>query len=297
MPSQSDQPKEVLIIKLGAFGDVIISQNKIKLIHEKHPDARLTVITGPGYAELMRRNPAVDHVLTDARPHRLLFWKMWRTRRKLRALHPDAAYDLQDSKRTRLYRRWLGPGVRWQILTEHLEGEGVIEMPWLADPVDELLSRHKVADPFILLVPGCSARHPYKRWPHYGQLAAQLHGLGYQCVTAPGPDEIAVCESLPATMLMDTSADGGRQPLTIPQLAGVASRAAYAIGNDTGPTHLCAFMGTPGVALFGPFTSPSQVGIDRVWPVIQTDSLHDLGVQAVLDHALAHLPCSPAQVD
>jgi len=296
MPNPSEQPKEILVIKLGAFGDVIISQNKIKLIREKHPEARLTVITGPGYAELMRRNPAIDHVLTDARPHRLLFWKMLKTRNKLRSLQPERVYDLQNNKRTRLYRRWLGAEVQWEVMTEHLEDDGKIDMAWLADPVDDLLAEHKVADPFILMVPGCSARNAYKRWPHFGKLVSQLQDLGYACVTAPGPDEIEVCRAVPATMLMNTTPEGPK-PLSIPQLAGLAQRAAYAIGNDTGPTHLCAFTGTPGVAIFGPFTSPSQVGIDKVWPVLQVEQLEQLSVHDVLDHVLPHLPTPPARSD
>ena len=291
MPNPAE-PKHILIIKLGAFGDVIISQNKIKLIRERHPDARLTVMTGPGYAELMRRNPEVDHVVTDSRPHRLRFWKMLKTRKTLRSLRPDCVVDLQNNKRTRLYRRWLGPSIPWEIMTDHLEGEGLIEMPWLADPVDELLKDNHVEEPFILLVPGCSARNAYKRWPYFGELASELQAMGYACVTAPGPDEIDVCQAVPATMLMNPS-PAGPKPLSIPQLAGLARRTAYAIGNDTGPTHLCAFTGTPGVAIFGPFTSPKQVGIDKVWPVLQAEQLEQLTVKTALDHVLSHLPPLP----
>ena len=35
-------------------------------------------------------------------------------------------------------------------------------------------------------------------------------------------------------------------------LAGLARRAAFAVGNDTGPLHLIAAMGCPTLALFGP---------------------------------------------
>lgn len=292
MPNPTDKPKHILIIKLGAFGDVIISQNKIKLIHERHPDARITVITGPGFAEMMRRNPAIDQVVTDSRPSRLLFWKMLKTRSMLRKLAPDLVYDLQNNKRTKQYRRWLGTNMPWEIMIEHLPGEGTVEMEWLAQPVDDLLTAKNISDPFILLVPGCSARNAYKRWPYYNELISELNAMGYPCVTAPGPDEIEVCEVLPAMMLMNETTQGPK-PLSIPQLAGLAKRAAFAIGNDTGPTHLCAFTGTPGVAIFGPFTSPSQVGIDKVWPVIQTEHMDQLSVQAVLDQVLPHLPATP----
>lgn len=289
MPSPRIQAEHILIIKLGAFGDVIIAQNKIKLIREQHPHATLTVMTGPGFAEMMRRNPAVDQVLTDARPNRLYFWKLLKTRRQLRQLKPDRVYDLQHSSRTRLYRRWLSKGLPWEIMIEHLPGEGLIEMDWLAEPVETLLAAHEISDPFVLLVPGCSARNAYKRWPYYAELIEKLHAMGYPCVTAPGPDEIEVCESLSATMLVNDTPQG-RQPLSIPQLAGLTQRAAYAIGNDTGPTHLCAFTGTPGVALFGPSTSPQQVGIDKVWPTIQAEHLDQLTVEQVLDHVRPHLP-------
>lgn len=289
MPIERDQPEHILIIKLGAFGDVIIAQNKIKLIREKHPDARITVMTGPGFAEMMRRNPAVDRVLTDGRPNRIYFWKLLKTRSTLRKLNPDRVYDLQHSSRTRLYRRWLGADLPWEIMIEHLPGEGLVEMDWLAEPVDELLAEQEIQDPFVLLVPGCSARNAYKRWPYYAELIDKLQAMGYPCVTAPGPDEIEICEVLPATMLVNQTPEGPR-PLSIPQLAGLAKRAAYAIGNDTGPTHLCAFTGTPGVAIFGSFTSPEQVGIDKVWPAIQTEHLDQLTVEQVLEHVRPHLP-------
>lgn len=290
MQNTPAQPKEILVIKLGAFGDVIIAQDKIKLIREKHPDAQITAITSPGFAELMRRNPAINRVITDPRPHRLLFWKMLKTKAKIRAANPDLVYDLQNNKRTRIYRRWLAPDVQWRVLIEQLDASGHVEMDWLAEPVDDLLAAHNVDQPFILLVPGCSARNAYKRWPYYNELAKHLRELGYPCVTAPGPDEIETCQAVCATMLMNQTPDGGRKPLTIPQLAGLAQRAAYTIGNDTGPTHLCAFTGRPGVAIFGPFTSPQQVGIDKLWPILQTETLESLSAEQVLDHVRAHLP-------
>jgi ADP-heptose:LPS heptosyltransferase len=51
---------------------------------------------------------------------------------------------------------------------------------------------------------------------------------------------------MPGTMLT-----GPGEFLDFFQLAGVLRRAAFVVGNDSGPTHMAAHLGTPGVALFG----------------------------------------------
>jgi ADP-heptose:LPS heptosyltransferase len=285
----------VLIIKLGAFGDVIIAQNKIKLIRNAHPSATLTVLTTAPFAELMRRNPQIDRVIVDRRAHRLKFWHLLRSRNTLRSVDADCVYDLQGSRRMQMYRRWIGRDVPWHVGTRHLSAPGQtdvarVDLEWLAEPVDELLKAYGVAEPFVFLVPGCSARNQYKRWPHFDALARSLASRGYACVTAPGPDEIDTCRGVTATMLMNRGADGRERPLSIPQLAGLAKRACFVVGNDTGPTHLCAFSGRPGLAIFGPFTPASQVGIDRFWPCIEVQDLDALSPVQVLEAVLEHIP-------
>lgn len=290
-----DQPQNILIIKLGAFGDLLIAQETIRVLRERHPEAHFTALTAPAYATIMQRNPAINKVITASREHRLKFWNLLKTRRLLKASSFDRVYDLQVSKRTKLYRHWVPNDTPWFSGIRPILGEGVPwvsnhAIDWLADPVDDLLKGHGIDRPYIMLVPGCSANNDYKRWPYFVELADRLQDAGHTCVTAPGPDEIDTCRSIHATMLMAQTPDGGNKPVSFTQLAGVAKQARYAIGNDTGPTHLCALLGTPGVALFGPSTSPQQVGIDQVWPTLQSKQLDQLSTQQVLDHVQAALP-------
>jgi len=44
---------------------------------------------------------------------------------------------------------------------------------------------------------------------------------------------------------------------TIADIAALAAGAALAVGNDTGPMHLVAAMGTPALVLFGPDSDPA----------------------------------------
>ena len=73
-------------------------------------------------------------------------------------------------------------------------------------------------------------------------------------------------------------------------LAGVLAGAKYVVGNDTGPTHLAAHLGTPGLALFGSHTTAERTGIVRDrFGVIEVPDLAALSPQTVLERVRADL--------
>lgn len=310
-------PKNILIIRLGAMGDIILSSGAIRDIRLSFPEAKIYFLTQRPFVKLMKRNPDIDEILVDPRPHRLKFWQFRPLIKTLRSLNIDRVYDIQDKPRTRLYHKhlqpvqWVGsaPGcshpvpeaVRKTTLTlekkaGQLRAGGIKpvhttkpDARWMADPVDDVLAEYGVPERFILLVPGCSKKNLNRRWPYYAELAERLKAKGHTCVTAPGPDELDLCESIPATMLMRKSEDGTRKSLTYFELAGLACKAHYAIGNDTGPSHITARCGAPGLGLFGSATLAENSGFNTVWSVIQTDDLNTLSVDEVFNRAMQDL--------
>lgn len=100
----------------------------------------------------------------------------------------------------------------------------------------------------ILLHPGCRDGYNHKRWPpeHYRELArllAQSWGPGVVVIGAPA-EEAMVCRI----------AEGltGVRPLTTPDVAALSRTicdAAIMVGNDSGPAHLAAALGTRAVVL------------------------------------------------
>src|SRR5437899_3190184 len=77
--------------------------------------------------------------------------------------------------------------------------------------------------------------------------------------------------------------------LALPQVFQLLRRCRAYIGNDSGITHLAAYLGCPTVAIFGP-TDPRVWGpIGRRSRVIWKAKLEDISVEEVL---LA-LPCKP----
>lgn len=266
--------RRILIIKLGAFGDLLIADGAIRDICEHHAGDEITVLTGPAYRKLYARHPLVRQVLVDPRAPRWRLDRLYRLNRTVGFDGFDIIYDLQKSARTAFYYRlfvrraaWSGivrgcslpfslPDTPLTLQEEYaiqLQAAGVPvrftgspDLTWMVEDVGAVLAAAGIGARYVVLLPGASARHAHKCWPHYAQLGRRLLAAGYPVVTVPGPADLELCRSMPGTMLTGSGAF-----LDFFQLAGVLGGAAFVAGNDSGPTHLAAHLGTPGVALFG----------------------------------------------
>lgn len=302
--------KRILVIKLAALGDFALAFGPFAAIRAHHPEAEITLLTTPPYAELGRRSPWFDRVWGDGRPGWTDLAGLVRLAGRLRAARFDRVYDLQTSARSSRYRRFVGAAAEWSGIAagashphanprrdhlhtverqrEQLEAAGIRDFPppelgWL----DADLTRLALPPRFALLVPGASAKRPGKRWPaeRFGALAAALDlpavvvGVG-----AEAPLAAAIRQMAPATIDLT-----GRTSL--PELAALARRAAFAVGNDTGPTHLLAACGCPTLALFGSESDPALCAPrGPAVAVLRQDPLGGLpvpGVRAALAGLLA----------
>ena len=111
------------------------------------------------------------------------------------------------------------------------------------------------ARPLAVLHAG--ATKDYKRWPaaHFAALARLLGEQGMQPVFIGAGADRAVVDAIlevlnespgtvPAADLCDR--------LSLPRLAALLTEACCIVGNDSGPFHLGAALGLPGVVIFGP---------------------------------------------
>ena len=315
----------VLIIKLGALGDCVQAAGAVADIRAHHPGDRITMLTAPAYAPFWRRCPDVDAVITDPRAPRWRLDALWRLGGRLRAGAFKRVYDLQNSGRTAFYRRFLLPDAEWsgraraatwraphpnragaatrpprQRLAAQLAGAGVsvhytkqLAIQWLAEPVAGILAKVNVRHPYVVLLPGSSARGAHKRWPHYPELAQRLMATGQTVVTVPGPGEAELCRAVGGIMLGSEA-----EPLDLGQLAGVLAEAAFVIGNDSGPSHMASALQRPGLALFGPSIDPALTGIESpVFKALQVPDLAALPVETVYALIAERLPDGPVVTD
>ena len=264
----------ILVIKLGALGDFAQAFGPFAAIRAHHPGAEITLLTTPPFAPLARQAPWFDQAWENGRPRGLA--ALWALGRQLRAARFDRVYDLQTSDRSSRYRWLVGRGVEWSGIAagathphtnprrdfmhtverqrEQLEMAGIRQFPapelaWL----DADIARFALPERFALLIPGASPGRPAKRWP-VENFAALAAALDIPAVILGGPAETSLGAAI-------SEASPGTRDLTgktsFADIAALARRAAFCIGNDTGPTHLAAVAGCPTLALFGEDSDPA----------------------------------------
>lgn len=109
--------------------------------------------------------------------------------------------------------------------------------------------------PLVVVHP--SAKWPPKRWPSTGfaETIDILQGRGWRAVVILGPGEKEILEGLRGACR--TSPVFLWPPAPLETLGALLEKADVFVGNDSGPMHMAAAMGTPVVAIFGP-TQPDR---------------------------------------
>ena len=293
----------ILVIRLGAFGDFVLSFGPFAAIRAHHPAANITLLTTAPFAELARKAPWFDRVEVDARPAWWNLHGVWRLHLQLRGY--NLAYDLQTSARSSRYfllagrPPWSGiaPGCalphanparnsmhtlerqREQLAMAGIHDFPVPDLSWLDSRPFDLPPR------FALLVPGAAPHRPRKRWSadHFAALATLLKAKGITPVVlgtgAEAPLAATILRACPGAVDLTGRTQMG-------DIAGLARRAAVAVGNDTGPMHLIAAIGCPSVVLFSAESDPALTaprgGPGGSWPtVLRVPDLADLPVERV----------------
>jgi ADP-heptose:LPS heptosyltransferase len=277
--------EQILVIKHGALGDVVLATAAFAAIRTQHPTAEITLLTTDPYAALLKDSPYFDAFRVDARRP---WWHLGEALRVLRFLRSRPwrrVYDLQTSRRSSFYYRLLpspkpefsgiARGCSHEHATPHrtrlhtLEREreqlsiaGITETPapnidWLKGEGAEAFGVHA---PYALLVPGGSAHGPEKRWPaeHYAALAAWCVEQGVQPVLIGTAAEAEVLDRIQKSEI------GNLKPelrnlcnrTSFGAIAELARGARFAVGNDTGPMHIVAAAGCPSVVLFSSASDP-----------------------------------------
>jgi len=299
-------PTRILVIKLSALGNVVLSLGPFAAIRRHHPDAEIILLTTPPYAAFLAGSPYFDRIWSDGRPRWWDLPALVRLRRRLLGAGFARVYDLQTSGRSSRYFRlfprahrpeWSGnaPGCSHPDLSPdrtrlhdfdrqvaQLRQAGIPDVP-LADlgwsRAD--LSPFALPADFALLVPGSSAHRPEKRWPAsaYGRLAAALAARGIVPVVLGTAGESALAAEIrrAAPAAIDLT---GRTK--IDALASLARAGRLAIGNDTGPMHLLAAAGCPSLVLFSAASDPALAAPRGPHvAILRREVLADLTVEAV----------------
>jgi ADP-heptose:LPS heptosyltransferase len=306
--------KRILVIKLSALGDVVLAMAPLKRIREAHPDAEITVLTTPPYAEFFAASPWADRVETDGRPEGAV--ALLKLVNRLRQARYDRVYDLQTSDRSSLLHTLMWPRrPQWsgvargashphrnpdrdqmhalEAKADQLKDAGIWPDPPTPAPPPDLSwalegDVHErtpeffgLREPYAMLVPGGSAHRPGKRWPvkNYAALAGWFRNQGLAVAVIGGPAETELAKAIPLAKDLTGRTD-------FLQIAALGARATVAVGNDTGPTHLIAAGGAPTLTLFSFDSNPAlSAPRGRHVEVLRKEQLADLSLAEVISRA------------
>lgn len=309
---------KILVIKFSALGDFIQATAAFDQIRKARPEARLTLLTTPPYVDLGRAGGWFDDIWCDGRPEGFFPWL--RLVGRIRAAGFDLVIDLQANDRTNWIFQALRPGppswsgsawgarhhasrAEWMALhTLDRQRDQLVQAGLWPDPptqapaprIDWLtgLSTPPSREALVVLVPGAAPSRPAKRWPaeFYGELATRLGARGLEVVIMGGPGERALAEAI---CTMAPAARDLTGATSFADIGRLGTRAALAVGNDTGPMHILAAAGAPSLVLFSSDSDPKLCAPRGAVRVLQTCHLRDLSVGSVWDAALASLEGRP----
>ncbi len=293
---------KILIIKLGALGDVVMATSLIKQIQSSHAEAELHLLTTPGFSGLFNDWPQLETTTFPrkglANTLRCLQW--------IRSQHFNRVYDLQSNDRSQILcglsgipekvgnhprypythhpdSHYTGQCHIFERMNQVLASANITAAepaPFLPLATEGkqhvanwLRDQHLADQSFCVMHAGASPQWPSKRWPYFLDLAKQLEQAGLHTLWLGADDDQALNQQLSA----ETGIDATGQ-FSINELAFLGSKARFAITNDSGPMHILSASKIPVFTFFGPTSWKRN---------------HALGQQdRVLHHTIDCSPCS-----
>lgn len=262
----------ILVVRLGAMGDVIHALPAVASLKRGFPGSRLAWMVEPRWAALLESNPHVDEVVPLNRRQWKSVMAAWS---HLRVAPFDFAVDFQGLVKSALAAKASGtPRIAGydrvhlreraaallytethavtaaHIVDQHLQlaeacgaGKGEVVFPLPRGAAEGTLPEGD----FVLACP--FAGWTAKEWPleHYAALARRI---AVPLVLNGHPTVAGAFRHVEGVTVHLSS---------IPGLIDATRRARAVIGVDSGPLHLAAALAKPGVAIFGP-TDPARNG-------------------------------------
>src|SRR5215471_6960968 len=257
----------ILVVRLGAMGDILHTLPAVASLKQANPGSRLTWVVESRWRPLLESNPYIDRIVELRRGS---LAGLMETARELRSERYDLAVDFQGLLKSALTAACARPerifgyhqsqtreraaGLFYSnktiartvhVVDRHLElaaAAGAVQ-PVYAFPLPPGRAECDLpAGDFVLASP--LAGWGAKQWPlaHYHALGARLR------------------EELGIPLILDGPPGSGfDHHSSLKGLIHATRRAAAVVGVDSGPLHLAAALGKPGVAIFGP-TDPARNG-------------------------------------
>jgi ADP-heptose:LPS heptosyltransferase len=259
----------ILLVRLRSMGDCLLLTSPVRALKEEFPSFKVTALVEKRFAPCFSRNPdfvetisAEGKIGTSARlltrrfhlvinlhggPTSLAYSCMawgrrvgcehYRLAKAYQGLVPRPSPSAHTVESTMAVFQWLG------VLRERAPALRFEKHPSEAARIQATLKGR----PYAVIHP--SSVMATKRWEasRFAAVAKELASRDLTIVVTGGPREeshaLEVAQQIEGIVIM--------LGLTIPELAELIRGARVYVGNDSGPMHLAAAVGTPTVAVWG----------------------------------------------
>lgn len=310
--------RKILVIKLRAIGDVLLSTAVLKNLRAAFPNAKIEFLTENPSREIIEGNPYLDSTIIFDNKNQSGLWLIYNVRQQKYDLVIDlfgnprsAIVTLFSGARYRLGYRFKWRRYCYNIIVEPRGGEvhnlefnldalralGItsidssIDFPLDADAeefAEKFFQKEMLDERFVVaLNPG--GGWYTKRWlpSKYAQLADLLiRDYGVHILILWGPGEEVTARHIQSQMMSKAVLI---PPSTLKQLGAILKRCSALVTNDSGPMHIAAAMGTPVLAIFGPTHPKLQGPVGNKHLIVRNENLACLGCN-LTSCPIAH-PC------
>ena len=287
--------KRILVIKISAVGDVILSIPSIRALRDKFPDAWISVLVGRKSRKIIRNCPYVnDTIVYEESLSQKHYGGMLKMARLLAKEDFDIVVDLQNNKISHLLSYLCGARIRLGhdnrklsfLLNKKTKDASGATLPPLEHQfkvlrllgletfdkrlelwtqkeedrkVDEFLQSQWVSPSQTLvgINPGSSLRWPTKQWPveNFAKLCDELAKRNIRVIITGSSEDARVTGELFRLTRNKPINAVGKTSIT--ELVSLIRRCQVFISSDSAPMHIASSVNTPLIAIFGP-TDPKR---------------------------------------
>ena len=261
--------KNILIIKHGSFGDIILATGAFKTIKNYFPEHKIYLLTSLKYIDFIKKSPFFYDFIIDNRNPFYFFLKNFFLIKIIVNKKFEYIIDLQNSQRTFLYNiifriftkskisssrplahyKYNIPKQGIEHVTEGLNNQlsqiGINNffkpnIDWLNNGIRENI----INKPYIIIIPGTSKKGIYKRWPskNFGEISKFLYKKNYSILVVGNESDYEAALDI-FNICPDAVNLLGKSPPDI--LYKLAMKSKFIISNDTGPAMLVSLTDKP----------------------------------------------------
>ena len=298
--------EKILVIKLRAIGDVLLSTPVIHNLRDAFPNAQLDFLVEPLSVNILLGNPHISNIILFSRGERSYFSFLRSLKEKKYDLVIDLFCNPRSAQMTYFTRAKYRVGYAFRLrkyaynILLQSRSDKVHNIDFNIDALRalDINVKHKLPELYLSKSDNDFADDFYRRtfkdndivfginagggwgsklWglPKYAELADKIiESFNYKVLVFWGPGQEQMCETLKSLMRHEPIIT---PPTTLKYVAALQKKCKFIISNDSGPMHIAACMGIPTLGIFGPTRPFTARPIGNNCTVIVKEGLDCLG--------------------